>query len=269
MFEPYLQRWVLVADGEATFTHTSGLLPVLKDGVAAMLKVTGDADERHGNILMRWWDGQGAARVLAHEEGALLLERACGVSSLVEMATGGRDEAATRIICEVASRLHAPRGAPPEGLVPLRAWFEALFPAARAHGGLLARSAELAEPLLAAQGHVVPLHGDLHHENILDFGPRGWLAIDPKRLIGDRCFEYAILFCDPDLSDPAYATAIRPEIFARRLDIVGEAAGIERTLLLRWIASWTGLSAAWDMGDGNPPEVALRVLEMAVGALDA
>jgi streptomycin 6-kinase len=43
-----------------------------------MLKVTDDADERHGHALMRWWAGDGAARVLAHEEGAVLLERATG-----------------------------------------------------------------------------------------------------------------------------------------------------------------------------------------------
>ena len=38
--------------------------------------------------------------------------------------------------------------------------------------------------LLTLERDVVPLHGDIDHGHILDFGPRGWLAIDPKRLIG-------------------------------------------------------------------------------------
>ena len=37
-----------------------------------------EAEEKLGSRLMVWWDGQGAARVLAHDEDALLLERAQG-----------------------------------------------------------------------------------------------------------------------------------------------------------------------------------------------
>lgn len=33
------------------------------------------------------------------------------------------------------------------------------------------------------------LHGDLHHENILLDGERGWLAIDPKGVIGPKPME--------------------------------------------------------------------------------
>ncbi len=45
--------------------------------------------------------------------------------------------------------------------------------------------------------------GDLHHRNILDFGSRGWLAIDPKGILGERGFDFANIFCNPD---PAIAT---------------------------------------------------------------
>ena len=65
------------------------------------------------------------------------------------------------------------------------------------------------------------LHGDIHHDNILDFGKRGWLAIDPKRLQGERGFDYANLFCNPDLADPSRPIAASPGRFARRLEIVG------------------------------------------------
>ncbi len=33
-----------------------------------MLKVTDDADEQTGNSLMAWWEGNGAAQVLAYEK---------------------------------------------------------------------------------------------------------------------------------------------------------------------------------------------------------
>ncbi len=73
------------------------------------------------------------------------------------------------------------------------------------------------------------LHGDLHHENVLDFGEKGWLAIDPKKLYGDRAFDYANIFCNPDLS-----VASDPDIFRQRLQIVCGESGIEKA------ACWSG-----------------------------
>lgn len=64
-----------------------------------MLKIAVEAEERWGAALMVWWGGEGAVRVLAHEGEALLLERASGEDSLVEMSRNGRDDEASRIIC--------------------------------------------------------------------------------------------------------------------------------------------------------------------------
>jgi streptomycin 6-kinase len=269
MLGSYLQKWDLTSAGEPIVTHTSQLLPVLSQGQPAMLKVTDDVDEKHGHLLMRWWAGEGAARVLAFDDSAILLERATGPRSLVTLANEGLDAEATRIICEVARQLHARRGGPPHGLVPLTAWFRPLAPAARAQGGILVQAAAAAAKVLASQREIVPLHADLHHENILDFGERGWLAIDPKRVIGERTFEYTILFCDPDLGLPHLTIARRPEIFAQRLTIVSEAANLEIRRLLLWILAWAGLSAVWQIGDNLDPRIELQVAEMALAALNA
>jgi streptomycin 6-kinase len=268
MLESYLQKWGLIPAGEPIVTHTSQLLPVLSQGQPAMLKVTDDADEKHGHLLMRWWAGEGAARVLAFDDSAILLDRATGPRSLVTLANEGSDAEATRIICEVARQLHARRGAPPPGLVPLTTWFESLAPAAQAQGGILVQAAAAAARLLASQREIVPLHADLHHENILDFGERGWLAVDPKRVIGERTFEYTILFCDPDLGLPHLTIARRPEIFAQRLSTVSQTARLETRRLLLWILAWAGLSAAWQIGDNLDPGIELQVAEMALAALN-
>jgi streptomycin 6-kinase len=153
--------------------------------------------------------------------------------------------------------------------VPLIAWFEPLAPTAQAHGGTLVQAATAAADLLASQWEIVPPHADLHHENILDFGERGWLAIDPKRVIGERTFEYTILFCDPDLDLPHLTIARRPEIFAERLGIVSQTAGLEIHRLLLWILAWAGLSAAWQIGDNLDPGIELQVANMALAALNA
>ena len=233
-----------------------------------MLKVCTGAEERLGGLLMQWWDGDGAARVLARSDDAVLLERALGPASLSEWARMGRDDEACRMLYAVAARLHAPTTKPPPELVPLSRWFRALEPAAARHGGILARCAEAASTLLGEPREVGALHGDLHHDNLLDFGPHGWLAIDPRGLLGERGFDFANIFTNPDLADPSRPVATEPGRFARRLEVVAGAAGLERERLLRWILAWAGLSAAWFLGDGDPAAIDLRIAELAAAELD-
>lgn len=262
IFDGWLARWRLTPDGAPIVTHSSSLLPVRRDGEPLMLKVARAAEEIAGARLMAWWGGEGAARVLEHEGDALLLERATGARSVADLARGGLDDDASRILCAAAARLHAPRDRPPPDLVPLGRWFQSLDPAAAAHGGNLAHAAAVARELLADPWEVVVLHGDLHHHNVLDFGGRGWLAIDPKGLLGERGYDFAVLFCNPDAE---IATA--PGRLARQADVVAEAAGVPRGRLLKWILAYAGLSVSWSMEDGDDPGVALTVAEIAAAEL--
>jgi len=273
MFDPYLARWGLTPDGQPIVTRAARLLPVRRGDEPAMLRITVLEEAKGGDVLLKWWDGRGAARVLASEGDALLLERALGSRSLSAFARDGRDDEATRIIVDVIAELHAPRGKPLPDLIPLDTWFEALWSAPATHGGLrgglLARAAEAARALLAApQGRGV-LHGDIHHDNILDFGARGWLAIDPNRLVGERGFDYANLFCNPDIGGGGRPVAVLPERFSRRLEIVSERAGLERSRLAQWVLAYAGLSAAWLLADGEDAAVDFAIAALASAELQS
>ena len=149
---PWIAAWRLVPDGEAFDSRFGNhLAPVLADGAPAMLKVAVGEEERRGAALMTWYAGEGAARVLAHEGEAILLERATGARSLAQMAADGDDDDANRILCATLARLHAPRAAPPPNtLVPLATWFAALAPAAAAHGAAPAVAAACKATLVDA-----------------------------------------------------------------------------------------------------------------------
>jgi streptomycin 6-kinase len=266
-FEPFLTRWNLTADGEPIVTFASKLLPVRRGTVAAMLKVTQEIDERTGGELMRYWDGDGAARVLEYDGDGLLLERATGSGSLIAMVKDGRDDEASRIICTVAARLHAKRDKPLPELISLRQWFAPLAGAAERYGGILIRAKATASRLLDDEQDVTTLHGDLHHENILDFGPHGWLAIDPKRLIGERTFDFANIFSNPDRT-----TATAAGRLARQADIIAAAAQLDRHRLLQWIVAWSGLSAVWWLEDhaqdDKNAEPDLAIAKIAAAEID-
>lgn len=227
-----------------------------------MLKVAFNQEEREGAALMVWWEGVGAATVLAHDEEALLLERAEGSRSLARMSLEGNDNEASRILCAVVQRLHSQaHRAPPRMLAPLPVWFRQLEPAAARVGGILVQAAATARELLATGREVCVLHGDIHHDNVLDFGDRGWLVIDPKGLHGERTFDYLNLFCNP------WPQAKKPGRLRRQLEVVSAEADIDPGRLLRWILAYAGLSAAWTMDDGGDAANALEIASIASAEL--
>ena len=173
-----------------------------------------------------------------------------------------------RAFCDVIGGLHAPRAKPLPELIPLSLWFKDLWSAAETHDGAYARAAQTARALLADPQDVGVLHGDIHHDNVLDFGARGWLAIDPKRLIGERGFDYANIFCNPDVGDATCHVARTLERFAARLEIVIARSGLERRRLLQWIVAWSALSAAWFAGDDGDPEIDLAIAALAWAELE-
>ena len=179
-------------------------------------------------------------------------------------AAAGADDEASRILCAVATRLQAPRRGPLPEFVPLSRWFEALSPAAGIHGGLLAQADAAVRDLLAMPREVVTLHGDIHHGNVLDAGTRGWVAIDPKGLLGDRIFDFVNVLRNPDA-----ATALASGRFDRQVDVLADAGALDRHRLLKWTLAFAGLSAAWHLADNEPANLDIAVAGLAAAALGA
>jgi streptomycin 6-kinase len=258
IFNHYLNQWHLVPDGDPIITNSSQLLPVIYKGSSAMLKIAISKEEHRGASLMVWWNGKGAARVFKHEDDAILMERAIGNRSLVSMTKTGHDDEASKIICEVVTRLHAKRQKPlPTTLVSLSIWFRSLHLAAKDQSGIFAQASLIAKELLNNPQDIVVLHGDIHHQNILDSGQHGWIAIDPKGLLGERGFEYANIFCNPD-----WEVATSPGRLSRQATIIAKTAGLERSRLIKWIFAYAGLSAAWSLQDGDSPDLALAIANL-------
>lgn len=268
-----LSHWRLTLDGTPFRTATSTLAPArTADGAAVMLKISHHEEERRGSALLEAWRGRGAALVLEREGDAVLLERATGARSLVTLAEGGSDAAADAVLCRTALALHAASdsvvsttaGDAP-ALTPLRTWFRQLFTHADELGPLHRRGAELAQALLDDERDVVVLHGDLHHANVLDFGERGWLAIDPKALLGERAFDYCNVLCNPDP-----VRAVEPGRLESRFAAVAELAELPPGRFARWLAAWCALSSTWHALDGDDAAAAsaARIGERALDLVD-
>jgi streptomycin 6-kinase len=192
------------------------------------------------------------------------LERASSQDSLVEMSRRGDDDKSLTILCRTLTALHRPRNVPPPSDLPrLTEWFRHLSRLALTDP-LLARGSAIADGLLVSPRDEIVLHGDMHHGNVLWFRHRGWLAIDPKGIIGERGYDYANIFCNPDQQ-----TALAPGRFDARLEQVSVEAHLDPDQLLRWIIAHAALSSAWSMEDGESPACSLTVLEVALKKLHA
>ncbi|MBZ9938259.1 3'-kinase [Mesorhizobium sp. BR1-1-16] len=258
LFSPWMARWQLVADGAPIETPTSNLLPVIRDGQPAMLKLLKpSSDEGPGLAALRWFGGHGAVRVIEMDGDAVVMERAVGSHSLTQMALSGDDDGAIRIIATVAAQLHAPREALPPELPSLTRRFRALFEAGPVHP-VLARCAAMARALLAKPRESFVLHGDLHHENVLD-SPRGWLAIDPKGVYGERAYDTANLFLNPTGID---RLVLDPERASRLQATVSETLGLDPARVIGFAFAHAGLSAAWCIEDGIEPRLAIEAAEV-------
>lgn len=175
-------RWRLTPDGALLHGFCAVVLPVRReDGHPAVLKLSWIDDEtRHEPLALRLYDGDGAVRLLGHDEelGALLLERldrhslddepvdlAIGViGELMRRHRGIEAPAVLRRFRDTLPRTHP--------VIP-----RTLLDAARAAG---------TRPM-----GTTLVNEDLHYRNVLRGDREPWLVIDPKPLSGDP--EYSVI----------------------------------------------------------------------------
>lgn len=251
----------LTADGAPFETATSWLAPVRRDGAPAMLKLARGEDERGGSAALEWFGGEGAVRLLAADGPAQLLERACGSESLIDWVGAGRDDEASAVIATVLGKLHRPRAAALPDLTPLEIRLRALL--ASTEGGLLAEGRDEARRLLANAPAPQVLHGDIHHENIVHDTARGWLAIDPKGLWGERTYDYANSLANP-IRHPQIVLA--PGRLQRQAAILATIGELDLQRLLHWTFVHSVLAACWSREDGGDDRHWLAVAELARAA---
>lgn len=200
--QSYLKKWQLKNPEKLTTTHTSDVYKVYNNSneslILKCLNEVGREDEAGGAALLKWYGGDGAVNLIASDDEAHLLEYADG-EELASLVKTGSDIEATSIICEVIKKLHTRReAAAPQTLVPLKEWLQDLFDAAKiSNDETIKLAAKVADELFSTTNEVIPLHGDLHHHNIMG-SKRGWLAIDPKGLLGDPCYDLANFYGNPE-----------------------------------------------------------------------
>jgi streptomycin 6-kinase len=257
-------EWGLVVDGPPTHGYCALVVPVLADGVEAMLKVAFPDDEsEHEALVLQHWGGRGAVRLLRADphRRALLLER-LHQRDLTELW----DVEACEIVGGLYGRLHVP--APPQLRTVasyVQRWTAALAALPRdapIPRRLVEQAQSLARDLTADSGGAGRIvHGDLHGENVLAADREPWLVIDPKGMSGDPHYEPAPMLWNR--WDEVVASGSVRDAVRRRFHAVIDAAGLDEDRARDWVVVRTVLNAHWSVEDAQRAHRALDAEERA------
>lgn len=257
------QRWHLTLGSPFPNLSYHYVIPgVRDDGTPIVVKAQSPNTEREELEALRLFDGHGTAKLLAYDvdNEVMLLERLRPGTSLRKMED---DAKAISIASNVMKQLWRPAPSV-HPFATVEKWGLG-FKRLRYHYGgdngpfpkaLLEEAETLYAELSASMATPMLLHGDLHQDNILSSERGGWLAIDPKGLIGEPAYETGAMLRNflPELlemPDPK-------RILARRIDQFSEELGFDRARIRGWGLSQAVLSAWWGVEDSD---------QLGVGAL--
>jgi streptomycin 6-kinase len=260
------ERWSLtLAQPFANLSYNLVIPGRCADGKEVVLKLGVPCPELFTEAeALRVFRGKGAVNLFADDarRGALLMERVSPGTCLHESLT---DPAATQAAAELMRKLwHIP---PAEHHLPdLNTWFRSLRRLRETYKGetgpfekkLIMQAEEVFAELQLQPSRSMVLHGDLHHTNILFSAQRGWLAIDPKGLVGDPGYEVGPFMLNQLRAGASDSEIV--EVLASRLAVFSTELHIEQKRLTKWAFCHAVLSAVWSFEDG---EDWTRTIELA------
>ncbi|MEO5983164.1 MAG: aminoglycoside phosphotransferase family protein [Pedococcus sp.] len=254
-----LDQWDLTVTGTATTGSSAIVLPVVRAGVPLALKVGWPhLEARDEALVLRTWDGRGAAHLVAADphRSALLLEPLDASRTLDELDV----DTACEVTGDLLRRLHVP--APPQ-LAPLSSYVRRHTASVLATDSVLPR--RMVERTKGLVGDLLTdpacdatlLHGDLHNQNVLHSLPGSdrpdWLAIDPHAMAGHPGFEIQPLLRNRR-DELGTGSAFR-YLVRRRVEVTCGAGVLDEQQAMAWSYVHTAINAGWAANEGDADEV--------------
>ena len=223
------------------------VLSGFQDGNNIILKLGLDNEGlKQEAFALKCFAGCGAVKVLAEDEDMLLLERAVPGMSLKEYFPT-KEKESIEIACGVIKKLHQASISAAHNFPHIKDWLTALDKDWPIPDGYLQKARKLRDELLQTSKPDVLLHGDLHHDNILQ-NDEDWLVIDPKGVIGEPAYEVAAFIRNPIPELLNHADA--PNIIHNRVTRFAELLELRSQRILDWCFVQAVLSWVWAIEDG-------------------
>ncbi len=250
--------WHVVVDD--VFETEGSLIAYARRGAhAEVLKIVKrPGDEWHSGDVLAAFDGRGVVRALEHVGGAILMERLSPGHSLVNLTLSDRDAEATSVIAGVIREMTSEPSvvSTSNGYPTVETWGKGFsrYAATRDQAisrDLVSEAQRTFEQLCRSQSNTRLLHGDLQHSNVLFDERRGWLAIDPKGVVGEVKYEVGAAVRNPREAPLLFAA---PDALERRIRQYSSELQLDAARILGWAFAQAVLSAIWVIEDGGTLE---------------
>lgn len=197
-------------------------------------------------FALKCFSGFGGVKLIAEDQGLLLLEQAIPGTSLKSYFPN-KESKAIEISCNVMKTLHKAPIPDDHPFVHIKDWLSALDKEWDIPADKLEKARELRTHLLQTAGPDVLLHGDLHHANILKNASE-WTVIDPKGVIGEQSYEAAVFICNPIPDLLKHKSAL--QIIHKRINAFATSLRVSPDRIRDWCFVQAILSWIWALEDG-------------------
>lgn len=264
----YEEKWSLHVLPPYTLSYNY-IAPVKRsDGSRAVIKIGYPKDpEFQSEIdMLTVCYGDGMVRLLEVDRtnAVMLMEEVIPGTPLSSLPD---DQEATRILTSVMKKIWKPIPNDTH-FVTVKEWAQALYdypghyqnnPNPPIPFALAYQAIQILDELLKTSAPPVLTHADLHHDNILKSDRDGWIAIDPKGIAAEPCYDttamirnpYNFLHGNPNIDD----------VLRTRIRILSQELGFNPKRIHLWCFVQTVLSAVWSRNDAKDVSHALTVVK--------
>jgi streptomycin 6-kinase len=209
----------------------------------------------------------GVVKVLAEDDCMLLLERVVPGISL-QRYFPNQEQESIEIACGVMKKLHQANIPKNHNFPHIKDWLMVLDKDWSIPDANLQKARKIRDQLLKTASANVLLHGDLHHDNILQsgddeaglsLGEGGWMVIDPKGVIGELAYEVAAFIRNPPSLLRSYGVlSPMPELLSadnavemiqNRIAMFANLLELTPERILDWCFVGSVLSWSWNIQD--------------------
>ncbi|MEK4485889.1 aminoglycoside phosphotransferase family protein [Psychrobacillus sp. FSL H8-0484] len=253
LIETYLKKWKLQSAGPVSNLSYNYVLKVLDENDNSAILKIGIPNSDFSNEIrtLQAYDGKGCVKLLKAdaENGVMLLEHLLPGTTLVEVEV----QLAIKRFAQVWTVIRKPVqiNVDHPSIVDWMIAFDRYLHKYSAKEGPIPKDfIQLAKTysrdiIDSSLGNEL-LHGDLHHENILFSNHYGWLAIDPKGVIGDRYFDLTSF-----LINQLHNNDNPRRLLEKRVMLLCEELQLDKDRLLKACVVMGTLSACWAVEDND------------------
>lgn len=212
------------------------------------LSPNSEALEREA-VALKCFAGHSAVKTLASGEGMLLLERAVPGTPLKSLFPE-KEREAHEIACKLMQKLWHVNMPENHSFPHIKDWLSVLDKHWQIPSDTLQKARKLRDQVLQTCGPDILLHGDLHHDNILQNGD-SWVVIDPKGVIGDPTYEVAAFIRNPMPELLRSHNAVK--MIQNRITRFANLFKLPPNRILDWCFVQAVLAWSWALEDGCDP----------------